>query len=116
VEYTRPGAGRARVHNPQQVAKPCGVPEAALPSSSSWPPDDSAPVAGDLKPGMILESVVTNIAAFGALVDVGVHQDGLVHISAMANAYVKDPARSRSLAMSSVSKYWRSTQNADEFR
>jgi uncharacterized protein len=45
----------------------------------------------DLEPGMILEGVVTNVAAFGAFVDVGVHQDGLVHISAMANAYVKDP-------------------------
>jgi len=45
----------------------------------------------DLKPGMVLEGVVTNVAAFGAFIDVGVHQDGLVHISAMANAYVKDP-------------------------
>ena len=45
----------------------------------------------DLKPGMVLEGVVTNVAAFGAFVDVGVHQDGLVHISAMANTYVKDP-------------------------
>ena len=40
---------------------------------------------------MVLEGVVTNVAAFGAFVDVGVHQDGLVHISAMANTYVKDP-------------------------
>ena len=47
----------------------------------------------DLKPGMVLEGVVTNVAAFGAFVDVGVHQDGLVHISEMANAYVKDPRR-----------------------
>jgi uncharacterized protein len=47
----------------------------------------------DLKPGMVLEGVVTNVAAFGAFVDVGIHQDGLVHISAMANAYVKDPPR-----------------------
>ena len=47
----------------------------------------------DLKPGMILEGIVTNVAAFGAFVDVGVHQDGLVHISAMANAYVKDPRK-----------------------
>jgi protein Tex len=45
----------------------------------------------DLKPGMVLEGVVTNVAAFGAFVDVGVHQDGLVHISAMANSYVRDP-------------------------
>jgi len=46
----------------------------------------------DLKPGMVLEGV-TNVVAFGAFVDVGVHQDGLVHISAMANAYVKDPRK-----------------------
>jgi uncharacterized protein len=47
----------------------------------------------DLESGMVLEGVVTNVAAFGAFVDVGVHQDGLVHISAMANAYVKDPRK-----------------------
>jgi protein Tex len=47
----------------------------------------------DLKPGMVLEGVVTNVAAFGAFVDVGVRQDGLVHISAMANTYVKDPRK-----------------------
>ncbi len=40
---------------------------------------------------MILEGVVTNVAAFGAFVDIGVHQDGLVHVSAMANKFVKDP-------------------------
>ena len=45
----------------------------------------------DLRPGMILEGVVTNVAAFGAFVDVGVHQDGLVHISAMSNTFIKDP-------------------------
>ncbi|MGH3855623.1 MAG: S1 RNA-binding domain-containing protein, partial [Pseudonocardiaceae bacterium] len=45
----------------------------------------------DLKPGMVLEGMVTNVAAFGAFVDVGVHQDGLVHVSAMATTFVKDP-------------------------
>src|SRR4029453_5142516 len=45
----------------------------------------------DLRPGMILEGVVTNVAAFGAFVDVGVHQDGLVHVSALSDTYVKDP-------------------------
>ena len=45
----------------------------------------------DLKPGMILEGTVTNVAAFGAFVDVGVHQDGLVHVSALANRFVSDP-------------------------
>jgi len=45
----------------------------------------------DLQPGMVLEGVVTNVAAFGAFVDIGVHQDGLVHVSALANKFVKDP-------------------------
>ncbi len=45
----------------------------------------------DLHPGMILEGVVTNVAAFGAFVDIGVHQDGLVHISALSDTFVKDP-------------------------
>ena len=45
----------------------------------------------DLKPGMILEGAVTNVAAFGAFVDIGVHQDGLVHISAMSRTFIKDP-------------------------
>ncbi|SDI97848.1 uncharacterized protein SAMN05444695_11427 [Rhodococcus triatomae] len=45
----------------------------------------------DLQPGMVLEGVVTNVAAFGAFVDVGVHQDGLVHVSAMSRKFVSDP-------------------------
>ncbi len=45
----------------------------------------------DLQPGMILEGVVTNVANFGAFVDIGVHQDGLEHISALSNKFVKDP-------------------------
>jgi protein Tex len=45
----------------------------------------------DLKPGMVLEGTVTNVAAFGAFVDIGVHQDGLVHVSAMSKTFVKDP-------------------------
>jgi uncharacterized protein len=45
----------------------------------------------DLKPGMILEGRVTNVAAFGAFVDIGVHQDGLVHVSALSHSFVKDP-------------------------
>ncbi|MBV1956946.1 RNA-binding transcriptional accessory protein, partial [Streptomyces sp. BV333] len=45
----------------------------------------------DLEAGMVLEGVVTNVAAFGAFVDVGVHQDGLVHVSAMSRNFVKDP-------------------------
>ncbi|WP_085318200.1 Tex family protein [Derxia lacustris] len=45
----------------------------------------------DLQPGMVLEGTVTNVAAFGAFVDIGVHQDGLVHISAMSSKFIKDP-------------------------
>jgi len=45
----------------------------------------------DLKAGMLLEGTVTNVAAFGAFVDIGVHQDGLVHVSALADRFVKDP-------------------------
>jgi len=45
----------------------------------------------DLKPGMLLEGVVTNVTNFGAFVDIGVHQDGLVHVSALAERFVKDP-------------------------
>ena len=45
----------------------------------------------DLEPGMVLEGVVTNVANFGAFVDVGVHQDGLVHVSQLADRFVKDP-------------------------
>jgi uncharacterized protein len=45
----------------------------------------------DLQTGMVLEGVVTNVANFGAFVDVGVHQDGLVHISAITNKFIKDP-------------------------
>lgn len=45
----------------------------------------------DLKQGMKLPGIVTNITAFGAFVDIGVHQDGLVHISQLANRFVRDP-------------------------
>ena len=51
--------------------------------------DDVQEIA-DLKPGMTLEGVVTNVTRFGAFVDIGVHQDGLVHLSELANRYVKD--------------------------
>jgi len=54
--------------------------------------DDSVHKVSDLKEGMKLEGVVTNVTAFGAFVDIGVHQDGLVHISQLADVYVKDPS------------------------
>jgi uncharacterized protein len=46
----------------------------------------------DVQPGMVLEGVVTNVTKFGAFVDIGVHQDGLVHISELANRYIKEPS------------------------
>ncbi|KCZ83341.1 S1 RNA-binding domain-containing protein [Hyphomonas adhaerens MHS-3] len=52
---------------------------------------DGIDTMNDLKPGMRLEGVVTNVTAFGAFVDIGVHQDGLVHISELADTFVKDP-------------------------
>ncbi|MBS51269.1 MAG: RNA-binding transcriptional accessory protein [Oceanospirillaceae bacterium] len=52
---------------------------------------DGVEEISDLKPNMVLEGVITNVAAFGAFVDIGVHQDGLVHISALSDTFVKDP-------------------------
>jgi uncharacterized protein len=52
---------------------------------------DGVEKISDLEPGMMLEGVVTNVAAFGAFVDIGVHQDGLVHVSAMSTKFIKDP-------------------------
>src|SRR5690554_2674054 len=53
--------------------------------------EDGVETLGDLVPGMILEGSVTNVTNFGAFVDIGVHQDGLVHISALSHTFVKDP-------------------------
>ncbi|HEY1608766.1 MAG TPA: Tex family protein [Paraburkholderia sp.] len=52
---------------------------------------DGVEKVSDLVPGMVLEGVVTNVAAFGAFVDIGVHQDGLVHVSALSTKFIKDP-------------------------
>jgi protein Tex len=54
--------------------------------------DEEVRELGDVKPGMILEGVVTNVTKFGAFVDIGVHQDGLVHISELSNRFIKDPS------------------------
>ena len=64
------------------------------PRESFEPPRrrDDVTELSDLKPGMTLEGVVTNVTHFGAFVDVGVHQDGLVHVSQLADRFVKDPA------------------------
>jgi uncharacterized protein len=52
---------------------------------------DGVETIKDLEPGMVLEGTVTNVTNFGAFVDIGVHQDGLVHISALAEKFIKDP-------------------------
>ena len=64
------------------------------PREGFLPPNfrDDVRTLEDLKPGMALEGVVTNVTAFGAFVDVGVHQDGLVHVSQLADRFVKDPS------------------------
>ena len=62
------------------------------PSSSRRSSATTSPTMEDLKPGMVLEGVVTNVTAFGAFVDIGVHQDGLVHVSQLADQFVKDPS------------------------
>lgn len=72
----------------QELLKPGRDPR---PSFKTAKFDDSVHEIKDLKPGMVLEGVVTNVANFGAFVDIGVHQDGLVHISALSNTFVKDP-------------------------
>ena len=72
----------------KELEKPGRDPRPAFRTASF---QDGVETLDDLKPGMILEGVVTNVAAFGAFVDIGVHQDGLVHVSALSNTFVKDP-------------------------
>ncbi|MBT3581389.1 S1 RNA-binding domain-containing protein, partial [bacterium] len=54
--------------------------------------DDNIDDIKDLKKGMVLEGVVTNVTNFGAFTDIGVHQDGLIHISQLSDTFVKNPA------------------------
>ena len=72
----------------QELEKPGRDPRPAFQTAQF---KDGVETLQDLRAGMVLEGVVSNVAAFGAFVDVGVHQDGLVHISAMSNRYVADP-------------------------
>ncbi len=71
-----------------ELAKPGRDPRPAFVTASFM---EGVEAISDLKPGMLLEGTVTNVAAFGAFVDVGVHQDGLVHVSQLADRFVKDP-------------------------
>ena len=72
----------------------CASPAGIRATSSLRPAFDEAvrTIDGLCKPGMVLEGVVTNVTKFGAFVDIGVHQDGLVHISELSNRFIKDPA------------------------
>ncbi|MCB1953844.1 MAG: S1 RNA-binding domain-containing protein, partial [Rhodocyclaceae bacterium] len=72
----------------QELEKPGRDPRATFKTATF---KEGVETLNDLHPGMTLEGVVTNVAAFGAFVDIGVHQDGLVHISELANTFVKDP-------------------------
>jgi len=72
-----------------ELVKPGRDPRAEF-SEAGFDPDVTE--LAQVKEGMTLNGIVTNVAAFGAFVDVGVHQDGLVHVSELANRFVKDPA------------------------
>jgi uncharacterized protein len=73
----------------EELAKPGRDPRSEFESFSFA---EGVETIENLKPGMKLPGIVTNVAAFGAFVDIGVHQDGLVHISQLANRFVRDPA------------------------
>ena len=73
---------------------------------------DGVEEISDLKPGMVLEGVVTNVANFGAFVDIGVHQDGLVHISALSDKFVKDPREVVKAGQVVKVKVWKSMPSA----
>ncbi|MBI3273397.1 MAG: RNA-binding transcriptional accessory protein [Planctomycetes bacterium] len=103
-DLLRDEALRARIDLKRYVTETVGLPTlqdilAELAKPGRDPRDTFEPVRfadgieklSDLKPGMKLEGVVTNVTAFGAFVDVGVHQDGLVHVSQLADRFVKDP-------------------------
>ena len=90
----------------QYVTETVGLPDARATSWRSWRSPGATRASEfeafsftegvekleDLKPGMKLPGIVTNVTAFGAFVDIGVHQDGLVHVSQLADRFVKDPA------------------------
>jgi protein Tex len=71
-----------------ELAKPGRDPRPAFVTATFA---DGVNAISDLRPGMTLEGTVTNVAAFGAFVDIGVHQDGLVHVSQLADRFVRDP-------------------------
>ncbi len=89
ADYTDDGFGEPTVRDIlSELEKPGRDPRPEFRTATF---KDGVEKVADLRPGMILEGVVTNVTNFGAFVDVGVHQDGLVHISAMSDKFVKDP-------------------------
>lgn len=88
-DYAMEGFGEPTVRDIiQELEKPGRDPRPEFKTASF---KDGIEKVSDLKEGMILEGVITNVTNFGAFVDVGVHQDGLVHISVIADKFVKDP-------------------------
>ena len=86
--YVGEGVGRPTIDDIlEELARPGRDPRPAFEAFSFA----EVHALSDLKPGMVLPGIVTNVTAFGAFVDIGVHQDGLVHVSQLADHFVKDP-------------------------
>jgi uncharacterized protein len=105
ADLMRDGLARAKIRPEQYVTEKVGLPtltdilaELAKPGRDprerfeAFSFQEGVNKPEDLKPGMKLPGIVTNVTAFGAFVDIGVHQDGLVHVSQLADSFVKDPA------------------------
>ncbi|HEY0968335.1 MAG TPA: Tex family protein, partial [Opitutaceae bacterium] len=105
ADLMRDAAVRAKIHPEKYVTDKVGLPtlndilaELAKPGRDprerfeAFSFQEGVNKPEDLKPGMKLPGIVTNVTAFGAFVDIGVHQDGLVHVSQLADSFVKDPA------------------------
>lgn len=89
TRYTNEQFGLPTIHDIlKELEKPGRDPRPEFRTASF---KEGVETLADLRPGMTLEGVVTNVANFGAFVDIGVHQDGLVHISALSDQFVKDP-------------------------
>jgi uncharacterized protein len=89
-EFVREGVGLPTVLDiVQELGKPGRDPRSEFRTVRF---SEEARSINDLKPGMVLEGVITNVTHFGAFVDIGVHQDALIHISQLSTSYIKDPS------------------------